>query len=109
MADEFDRFLAAALATEERAPDRQFVARVQAAIMLEERLAAQRSALLRDLARQLLGLAAVGGALWWLARAGPVANWFGESPAIGLAILMTMFIFVVAVLSGRSRSGAVFA
>ena len=102
MADEFDRFLAAALAPEERAPDRRFVARVQAAILLEERLAAQRSSVLRGLATQLVALAAVAAALWWLGRAAPVAGWFGESPALGLGVLLTGFACLVGLFSLRS-------
>jgi hypothetical protein len=105
MADEFDRFLAAALAPEERTPDRRFVARVQSAILLEERLAAQRSSVVRDLVRQLVALAAVAAALWWLGRAAPVASWFGESPALGLGILLTGFACLVGLFSLRSGSG----
>ena len=107
MADEFDDFFAAALAPEERAPDRRFVARVQTAILLEERLAAQRSSLIRDLVRQLVALAAVAAALWWLGRAAPVAGWLCESPAVGLAIVISAFAFLVVLLSGRSRTEAV--
>ena len=109
MADEFERFLAAALAPEERAPDRQFVARVQAAILLEQRLAAQRSSLIRDLVRQIVAVAAVAAGLWWLGRAAPVASWFGESPAVGLAILVISFVCLVGLLSGRSRTPAMLA
>ena len=42
MADEFDAFLAVALAPEQREPDRAFVARVQAGIRLDEQLRAAR-------------------------------------------------------------------
>jgi hypothetical protein len=104
MADEFDRLLAAALAPQERAPDRHFVARVQAAILLEERLAAQRSSLIQDLAWQLVALAAVAAALSWLGRADAVAGLAAESPAVALAILLVLFTFVAAVLSSRPRA-----
>src|SRR5215212_4385700 len=98
MADEFDHFLKSALAPSERLPDRRFVTRVQAAIALEERLAAQRSSLLRELARQLVALAAIAAGLWWIGRAPPVASLFAESPAVGLAILLAAFAFLVAIL-----------
>jgi hypothetical protein len=104
VSDEFDRFLAAALAPQERESDRRFLARVQTAIVIEERLAAQRSSLMRDLALQLVAVAAIAAALWWLGRAAPVASWFGESPALGLAILMAMFACVIVLLSGGSRN-----
>src|SRR5690242_601154 len=102
MADEFERFLASALAPGDRLPDRNFVARVQAAILLEERLKAQRWMLLRGLATQLVALAAVAVALWWIGRAALLADWFAESPAIGLAILLTGFGCLVGLFSSRS-------
>lgn len=107
MADEFDRFLASALAPEERLPDRNFVARVQAAILLEERLAAERSSLTRGLITQLVALAAVAAALWWIGREDPVAGLFSESPALGLAILLTGFACLVGLFSRRSDARTV--
>lgn len=106
MADEFDRFLESALAPPDRLPDRKFVARVQARIALEERLAAQHSALVHDLLKQLLALAAVAAGLWWIGRAAPVASLFSQSPAVGLAILTTLFSLLV-VLLGRRPDGKV--
>ena len=101
MADRFDDFLAAALVPAERLGDRKFVARVQAAIVLEERLAAQRRSLITDLVQQLVAVAAVGIALWWVGRAEAVANRFAQSPALGLAILLTGFGLLVALMSSR--------
>lgn len=106
MTDEFGRFLEAALAPPDRLPDRKFVARVQAGIALEERLAAQRSALIRDLLVQLIALGAVAVGLWWIGRAAPVASWFSQSPAAGLAILLALFSLLV-VLLGRRPDGRV--
>ena len=106
MADGFDAFLAAALAPAEHPGDRTFVARVEAAIVLEERLAAQRRLLLTELGQQLVAVAAVGFALWWIGRAEPVASRFAQSPALGLAILLTGFGLLVALMSSRRRSGA---
>ena len=101
MAEGFDNYLAAALTPAERQGDRTFVARVQAAIVLEERLAAQRRSLLTELAQQLIVVAAVGGALWWIGRAEPVSSRFSQSPALGLALLLTGFGLLVAVMSSR--------
>jgi len=85
-------------------PDRNFVARVQAAILLEEQLAAQRWSLMRSLVAQLIALAAVAIALWWIGRAAPLADWFAESPSFGLAILLTGFACLVGLFSPRSGS-----
>ena len=105
MADEFDRFLKSALAPPERMPDRKFVARVQAGVGLEERLASQKSALVRDLLTQLVALAAVAAGLWFIGRAEPVASWFTQSPAAGLAILLVGFGSLVALLGQRPLRG----
>jgi hypothetical protein len=101
VAERFDEFLAAALAPAERQGDRKFVARVQAAIALEERLAAQRRSLLTELAQQLVAVAAGGVAVWWIGRAEPVASHFAQSPALCLAILLTGFGLLVALMSSR--------
>ena len=105
MADQFDHLLKSALAPSNRAPGRKFVLRVQAAIALEERLAAQRSSLLRDLAKQLVAVATVGAAIWWVSKAGPVAAWLAQSPAAGLAIVLAAFVFLVVVLGRRPNAG----
>jgi|tagenome__1003787_1003787.scaffolds.fasta_scaffold20888712_2 hypothetical protein len=105
MADEFDRFLVHALAPEERLPDRRFVGRVQALIALEEQLAAQRRSVIGILLKQVLALAAVAAAVWWVGRAAPVAGWVAESPALGLAISVTAFGLLVALLTFRPGEG----
>ena len=91
MADQFEEFLSFALAASDRPADRKFVLRVQAAIALEERLAARRSSQLRELAKQLVALAAVAAPLWWIGRTAPVASLFAQSPAVGLAVLLAGF------------------
>ena len=101
MAEEFDRFMASALAPPERRPDRQFVARVQARIALEQRLYEERRTMIVRFAEQLAGLVAVAAALWWIGRAPFVAGWFAESPALGLAILIACFAGLIGVLSLR--------
>ena len=108
MADEFESYLAAALAPPERNPDRPFVARVQAHIALDARLAAERRSVVRRLGLELLGLAAVAAALLLLGRAAPVAELVAESPALALSALLSIFALLIGVLSvqpvQRSRS-----
>jgi hypothetical protein len=99
MADDFDAFLAARLAPPDRLPDRRFVAGVQARIAVEQRFERQRRAVLANLAAQLIALAAVGAAVWWLSSAAPVANWTGEFPAEALAILLAAFALMVVLFS----------
>jgi hypothetical protein len=105
MADRFDEFLATSLAPPERPGDRTFIARVQSAIAVEEQLAAQRRALLTQFVQQLVVVATVAIALWWIGRAEPVASRFAQSPALGLALLLTGFGLLVALLS-KGRAGA---
>ena len=101
MAEDFDRFLASARAPPERALDRRFVARVQAQIALEERLSGQRRALIIRFAEQLAGLLAVAAGLWWISRAPLVSDWFADSPALGLAMLIAAVALLIGVLSLR--------
>jgi hypothetical protein len=103
MADGFDQFLASSLAPAERAPDRRFVARVQARIMLEEQLARERRALVAGLAKQLAALIAVAAAVWVIGSAAPVAQSFAEFPGIGRLLLLAAFGFVVAMFSRSGR------
>ena len=107
MADEFDSFLKASLAPGERLPDRRFVARVQGAIALEERLARQRRALAASLTSQLAALVAVAAGVWVIGRAEPVAEWLTSTPAIGLAIVIGGFTAAVALFAARPDSGSI--
>lgn len=91
MADELDRFLASSLSPVHCEPDRRFVAAVQARILLEERLARERRALLANLAKQLWALFALAAGAWVITRAAPIADWSGEAPAIALAVLLSAF------------------
>ena len=102
MADDFDGLLSTALAPSERQPDRAFVTRVQATIALEERLAAERKFLVGSFVRQVVALAAVALAAWWIAGAAPVSSWIAESRAAGLAILLVGFAFVVGLIAIRT-------
>jgi hypothetical protein len=103
MADAFDAFLTAALQPPESSPDRQFVARVQARIALEERFSQQRRAAVGTFAKQLLALGALASGLWWLGRAAPVASWRTDSPALALAMLLTGFAFFLGLVVLQSR------
>jgi hypothetical protein len=103
MADAFDSLLTVALQPPERAPDRHFVARVQARIALEDRFSQQRRAAIGAFAKQLLALGALAAGLWWLGRAAPVASWRTESPALALAVLLVAFAFFLG-LVGRQSS-----
>lgn len=104
MADEFDRFLAVSLAPPERPPDRRFVGSVQARVVLADQLTVERRAVLAGLIKQFIALLAVTTAVWFLGRASPVADFFSRTPALGLAILLAGFGFVVLLFSGSGRS-----
>ena len=104
MSDRFDDFLARELAPPGRDPDRAFVARVQARIRLEERLEAERSGLLSALLIQILGIAAIAAALWWLSRSPAIESFAGESPAVLLLVLLAAFSFVIALFASRPGS-----
>ena len=99
MADEFDAFLAAGLAPEEREPDRAFVARVQAGIRLDEQLRAERRGMVGALAVQFLGVVAIAAAIVWLLRAPEIGAFASESPAFLLLILLVAFSFVIILFS----------
>ena len=104
MADEFDRFLASSLAPPERLPDRRFVANLHARILLEDQLAGKRRAVLGELLKQLVALVAVTAAAWFIGRASPIADFFAQTPAFGLAILLAGFGFVVLLFSSSGRT-----
>jgi hypothetical protein len=106
MADEFDAFLANALAPAEREPDRRFVMQVQARIVLDDSLRAQRRALLSGLALQVAGLLAVAAGLIWTSRSPAVSRFAAESPALVLAIMLALFsLLLILFSSGREEIG----
>lgn len=104
--EQFDALLASALAPPERPGDRRFVARVQARIELEDRLDAQRRLLVGGLVKQILALLAIAAGAVWLGRAASVANFFAQSPATGLAVLLTIFAFLALVVVPRGAGPA---
>ena len=104
MADEFDAFLAAGLAPEEREPDRAFIARVQAGIRLDEQLRAERGGMVATLAVQFLGVAAIAAAIVWLLRAPEIGAFASESPAFLLLMLIVAFSFMIVLFSSGASS-----
>jgi hypothetical protein len=99
MADEFDRFLAQALAPDEREPDRLFAAKVKARIALDQRLRAERRAIFHRLGMEVAALMVVALGLAWAGRAAPVAGLFADSPAVALALLLAAFALLVLLFS----------
>ena len=99
MADAFEDMLSTMLAPPERTADRKFVAKVQARIMLDERLSAERRMMVDALTRQVVAVIAVAAAVWWLGRAGFIAMHVAEAPAVSLAILLGLFACFVALIS----------
>ena len=99
MSDEFDDFLARALGPAEREPDRAFVARDQSQIRLHQQLRADRRNMLSVLSIQVIGIAAIAAAIFWLLQSPQIASFAAESPAILLAALLAAFSFVVLLFS----------
>lgn len=102
MADDFDSFLAAALAPEKRDPDRGFTLKVNARIALENRLQAQRKAMMRELGLQAVAVLAVAGGLIWLLRADLFSDLAAVSPPLTLAVLLAIFGLLVALVARPS-------
>ena len=93
--EEFDRFLAGALAPPEREEDHAFVVWVQQRIRIDDALRAARVAALERLSVGIVALGAVAAALVWLARSTDAAAIAAESPAPVLAGLILLFMSVV--------------
>lgn len=104
MDDKFDRLLSAALAPEQRLPDRGFVNQVRVAVALEEQLAASRKLLLERLAEQVAGLAAVSLGLIVIARSAVVTDWLSSAPAVALATAIAAVGLLVALISRPSEA-----
>ena len=97
---EFDSFLARALAPEPRDADRVFVAGVHTRILWEERLEAQRKAMMARLLRQMLAILSFALGLLWLARSPDFSSLAIDSPAVVLGGLLALFSLLVLALSG---------
>ena len=91
MIDQFDTFLAAALAPEERAPDRAFTLRVNAAILIDDRLRAARRAALRELGLQIVAILSVAAALVGLLRSEVIAEFAAGYAPLTLGALLLLF------------------
>jgi len=105
VADEFESMLADALAATERGPDRAFVMRVQAAVLLDDQLRAQRRLLAAALVRQLIAIAAIAATLWCFARAPAIASLTAESSAVALAVVLAAFAALAGLVSGENARG----
>ena len=84
--DRTDARLAALLAVAEAEPDEAFVARVQRAVLAEQRMAAARSIAWRRFAVEALASAAVATAFVLLGRLAPLTFEFGQGPLSPAAI-----------------------
>ena len=100
---EFDIFLAQSLAPGQRDADRAFVARVQTRILWEERLEAQRKAMMTRLIRQILAVLSFAAGLLWLSRSPDLSDVTIDSPDIVLGALLALFSLLVLVLSTGSQ------
>ena len=105
MADEFDGFLSQSLSPLERGPDRAFIARIQSQIRLDEQFRAERRSMLSILAIQVLGIAVIAAAVFWLLRSPEIAAFAAESPAILLTALLAAFSFAVLLFSTGPSPG----
>lgn len=102
MSDSFDDVLGEALAPPHREPDRAFVARVHARVLLDEAIRAQRRGALHRLSLQLIALLAVGAAFVLLSRSPEVAAFVAESPAVVLTALIALFSMLIGVFTSRA-------
>lgn len=93
--NEFDKFLAAALAPPVREEDHGFVLRVQQRIRIEEALRQSRASVFERLTAGIAALVAVAAALWWIAGSADAAAIAAESPAPVLAGLIVLFMSLV--------------
>ena len=104
MDDEFDRMLKGALSPGKREEDRAFVARVSAAVRLDEQVRAGRRAIVRSLCIKLVALGAVAAALLWIGQAQAVSDFAGDSPAAVAATLVLAFSALIALMSSGSET-----
>jgi hypothetical protein len=102
---DFDHFLRDSLGPQEREPDRLFVARVQAQVRLDEKLAARRRTIGLRLLRDSIGIAAIAAGLVVLAESPAVAELAAGSPEILVGGLLGAFGCVVALFSSSGRAG----
>jgi hypothetical protein len=101
MTDGFDDFLAARLSPPEREPDRAFVARVQARILVDEAMRAQRAGILSQLSQEILAVVAVAAAFLLLSRSPSAAAFLAESPALVLLALIGLFSLLIGLFALR--------
>lgn len=93
--DDFDVFLATALAPPDREEDHAFVARVQQRIRIDQALRVARAATFERLTVEIAALAAVAAALVWFTGSAHVSAIAAESPAPVLGGLIVLFMSLV--------------
>ena len=99
MSDDFDSFLASALAPPERPEDLEFARRVQMRARLDAIERATRKGALQKLLVQLLSLAALAGGLALASRSGAVIQLAESAPHLllaGLAVMLLGWLWIVA-------------
>jgi hypothetical protein len=101
VSDDFERLLGEALAPVCRDPDAQFVMRISARIVFEQRIAEQRGAELRTFGIQMLALVAITSGLVWLVHAAPATKLLANVPGAALAVLCAAFGLVVTIIAGQ--------
>lgn len=104
MNDEFDTFLASALAPEDRLPDRQFVSRVQKRIALEEQLTVRHRGALRKTVTDPLAILGLTLGLLWGTQAPGVSEFLAQSSSVPLLVLFAIFTLIAAVLGTGSTN-----
>ena len=89
----FDSMLAEALAPPKRGKDGGFIAKVDRAVIERERYLRKRSALRRQLAGEMLAVAALGGSVALLARIPDVSTALAEAPILAWPALLSLVLF----------------
>ena len=101
--EQFDRFLAEALAPAEGLPDPKFVDRVRQQVRLDEALRARRSRLFHRLGIEILSVVALGFGLAAIGNSSAVAQFALELPHVALAGVLVIFVAWVPLVASPSR------
>ena len=99
MADQFEQWLSASLAPDQRDPDRAFTALVQAQIALDRQLDEVARASRRRLALEVLAIGATAAGAAVLVNLPEFASAIGKAPDVAIAALLAGFAFLVLLLS----------
>ena len=102
--NQFDRFLADALAPREGLPDQTFVDRVRQQVRLDEALRARRARMFHRLGVEVLSLVAIGCGLAAIGSSSVVAEFALEVPHIALAGVLVIFVAWVPLVASQTRT-----